>query len=167
MFWTILSIFAAQRLLELAAAKFNEKNALKEGAVEYGKRHYPYIVALHVLFFVSLIWETIAFQRGPLPMAFVVVTGLIFTQALRYWALFSLGRCWNTKILVIPGTNLVRKGPYQWFKHPNYVAVALEFLLLPLLFQAYATALLFTVLNAAVMYIRIRTEEQALEKLHH
>lgn len=100
-------------------------------------------------------------------MALVVLTGLIFTQALRYWSALFSGRCWNTKILVIPGTNLVRKGPYQWFKHPNYVAVALEFLLLPLLFQAYATALLFTVLNAAVMYIRIRTEEQALEKLHH
>ena len=65
MFWTILSIFAAQRLLELAVAKFNEKNALKEGAVEYGKRHYPYIVAMHVSFFVSLIWETTAFQREP------------------------------------------------------------------------------------------------------
>ena len=134
MFWTILSILPPSACLSWQS-RSSTKNALKEGAVEYGKRHYPYIVAMHVSFFVSLIWETTAFQRGTLPMALVVLTGLIFTQVLRYWALFSLGKCWNTKILVIPGTNLVRKGPYQWIKHPNYLAVALEFLLLPLLFR--------------------------------
>ncbi|MGN9865043.1 isoprenylcysteine carboxyl methyltransferase family protein [Bacillus swezeyi] len=167
MFWTILIIFIAQRLIELGVAKRNEKNAIKQGAVEYGKRHYPFIVAMHMLFFITFIWETAVFQRGMTPFPALVLTGLVLTQGLRYWSLFSLGRCWNTKILVIPKTDLIRKGPYQWIRHPNYLAVALELFLLPLLFQAYLTVVLFTVFNTVLILIRIRVEERALKELSH
>ncbi|MFN2745654.1 MULTISPECIES: isoprenylcysteine carboxyl methyltransferase family protein [Bacillus] len=167
MFWTIVIIFIGQRLIELAVAKRNEKYAFKRGAVEYGKYHYPYIVAMHVLFFISLIWEHIIFQRGTAPSAALILAGLVLVQVLRYWSLFSLGKCWNTKILIIPRTDLIRKGPYRWIRHPNYVAVALELLLLPLLFQAYLTAVIFTVSNAVLMLIRIRAEERALKELCH
>ncbi|ASB88770.1 isoprenylcysteine carboxylmethyltransferase family protein [Bacillus sonorensis] len=169
MFWIILFVFIFQRLVELAVAKRNEIYAKKRGAIEYGKRHYPFIVTMHVLFFASFICEAAVFERGILPFPALVLTGfaLLLTQGLRYWSLFSLGECWNTKILVIPGANLIRKGPYQWIKHPNYLAVVLELFLLPLLFQAYVTAVVFTVTNAILMMIRIREEEQALKKLCH
>ncbi|MEC3609066.1 isoprenylcysteine carboxylmethyltransferase family protein [Bacillus glycinifermentans] len=169
MFWTMMFIFIFQRLIELTVAKRNEKNAKKRGAVEYGKRHYPFIVAMHALFFVSLISEVAVFHRDiqPLPALILMTAALVLTQGLRYWSLFSLGKYWNTKILVIPETNLIRKGPYQWIKHPNYLAVVLELILLPLLFQAYVTAVVFTICNAVLLLIRIREEERALKELCH
>ena len=99
-------------------------------------------------------------NRPPSPYFLVVLIFLLAAQLIRYWALCSLGTYWNTKILVVPNAMMVKKGPYRWLKHPNYVVVAIELLLIPLLFNAYFTAILFTCLNAWMMAVRIQTEEK-------
>ena len=89
----------------------------------------------------------------------------LLVQPLRYWAIFSLGESWNTRILVVPGAKAVGRGPYRYLKHPNYVVVVVEILAFPLIFGAWITALVFTVLNAAVLSVRIREENRALAEL--
>lgn len=93
-----------------------------------------------------------------------IAAAILIVQAVRYWALCSLGAYWNTKILVVPGAELVKKGPYKWMKHPNYTVVILEILLIPLLYQAYVTMCLFSIVNAVLLTVRIRTEDKALEE---
>ena len=132
------------------------------GAVERGREHYPLIVALHVSWLLSTLIEGLL--RGPdLPSYWPIPLSLfLLTQPLRYWAIFSLGENWNTRILVVPGATLVRRGPYSYLNHPNYVVVAVEILTLPLIFGAWITALVFSLLNAALLYVRIREENRAL-----
>ena len=160
-----VTLVAAQRLLELVLARRNERRARARGAVERGRGHYPFIVALHTLWLVSTLVEGIL--RGPeLPVFWPVPLALfLLVQPLRYWALFSLGESWNTKILVVPGARPVRRGPYRYLNHPNYVVVVVEILSFPLIFGAWVTALVFTVLNAAVLYVRIREENRALAEV--
>jgi len=160
-----VTLVAAQRLLELVLARRNERRARARGAVERGRGHYPFIVALHTLWLVSTLVEGIL--RGPeLPVFWPVPLALfLLVQPLRYWALFSLGESWNTKILVVPGAKPVRRGPYRYLNHPNYVVVVVEILSFPLIFGAWVTALVFTVLNAAVLYVRIREENRALAEV--
>lgn len=160
-----MTLVAAQRLLELVLARRNERRARARGAVERGRGHYPFIVALHTLWLVSTLVEGIL--RGPeLPVLWPVPLALfLLVQPLRYWALFSLGESWNTKILVVPGAKPVRRGPYRYLNHPNYVVVVVEILSFPLIFGAWVTALVFTVLNAAVLYVRIREENRALAEV--
>lgn len=162
-FLIFVLLLVIQRLAELRIAKKNEKWLLTKGAFEAGAGHYKWIVSLHVLFFISLLVEVTYFGARPAgwwPVPFIF---FLISQAVRIWALFSLGRYWNTKIIVLPGTNVVEKGPYRWLRHPNYTIVAAEFLLVPLIFQAYWTAVLFSVMNAVLLiFIRIPAEEQAL-----
>jgi methyltransferase len=133
--------------------------------VEWGRGPYPFIVALHVLWLVSTLVEGLL--RGPdFPTFWPVPLALfLLVQPLRYWAIFSLGENWNTKILVVPSAKAVRRGPYRYLKHPNYVVVVVEILAFPLIFGAWTTALVFTVLNAAVLFVRIREENRALAEL--
>ena len=107
--------------------------------------------------------------RGPDLPAYWSVPFSIFllAQPLRYWALFSLGENWNTRILVVPGAKPVRRGAYRYLSHPNYVVVVVEILTFPLIFGAWITALVFTALNAAVLSVRIREEDRALAELMH
>lgn len=160
-----VALVAAQRLFELALARRNERRARARGAIERGERHYPFIVALHALWLVSTLVE--ATLRGPdLPVLWPVPLALfVLVQPLRYWAIFSLGESWNTKILVVPGAKPIRSGPYRYLNHPNYVVVAVEILSFPLIFGAWITALVFTVLNAALLSVRIREENRALAEL--
>ncbi|MFD3446051.1 isoprenylcysteine carboxyl methyltransferase family protein [Microbacteriaceae bacterium 4G12] len=152
----------AQRLLELGVAKRNEKRMKHKGALEFGQSHYKYIVLLHIGFLVATAAEVILFQRQASPFwpGLLLLFGM--TQGLRIWAMVSLGEFWNTKILVLPNASIISKGPYKYIRHPNYAVVVLEIILIPLLFQAYITAILFTILNAFVLTIRIRQEERAL-----
>jgi len=161
---TVLLV-AVQRLLELVLARRNEKRARAKGAVERGRGHYPLIVGLHTLWLVALLVEGLL--RGPEPPGWWAVPLALFVlvQPLRYWAILSLGDAWNTKILVVPGAKLVRRGPYRFIPHPNYVVVAVEILTLPLVFGAWITALVFTVFNALVLAVRIREEDRALSEL--
>lgn len=123
------------------------------------------MVAVHALWLVSTLGE--GFVRGPEPPAWWPLPLALFlaVQPLRYWAISSLGENWNVRVLVVPGGKLVRTGPYRLFPHPNYVVVAVEVLTLPLIFGAWFTALVFSVLNAAFLYARIRAENRALREL--
>ncbi len=160
-----VALVAAQRLFELVLARGNERRARARGAVERGRGHYPFIVVLHVSWLVSTLVEGIL--RGPdLPAYWPVPLALfLLVQPLRYWAVFSLGERWNTKILIVPGEKPVSRGPYKYLDHPNYVVVAVEILAFPLIFGAWVTALVFTVLNAAILSVRIREENRALKEL--
>ncbi len=159
-----VALVTVQRLFELVLARRNERRARTRGAVERGQRHYLLIVALHSLWLISTLIEGLL--RGPELPAFWPVPLALFllVQPLRYWAIFSLGERWNTKILVLPGEKPVRRGPYRYLDHPNYVVVVVEILTLPLIFGAWITALVFTVLNAAILSIRIREENRALSE---
>lgn len=156
---------ALQRLFELRVSLRNERRARARGAVEHGAGHYPWIVTLHVLWLLSTLFEGLL--RGPeFPVYWPVPLALfLLVQPLRYWAIFSLGERWNTRILVVPGDRLVRRGPYRYLDHPNYVVVVVEVLAFPLIFGAWITALVFSALNAALLYVRIREEDRALEEL--
>ena len=159
-----VALVAVQRLFELVLARRNERRARARGAVERGEGHYPLIVTLHILWLVSTLVEGLL--RGPEPLVFWPVPLALFllVQPLRYWAIFSLGDRWNTKILVLPGEMPVRRGPYRYLGHPNYVVVVVEILTFPLIFGAWITALVFTVLNAAILSVRIREENRALSE---
>lgn len=163
-FWFLLVLVVIQRLVEVMVAKRNEKQMKAAGAKEFGADHYKWIVLMHVAFFTSLITEVTIGGIGLITFWPLVLAVFILAQAGRFWALLSLGRFWNTKIIVLPGADLVKKGPYKWVSHPNYWIVAIEILTLPLLFEAYITAVLFTVLNAAILLtVRIPKEEEALK----
>ena len=165
-FYAVVGFVVLQRVLEIIYARFNEQRMKSQGAIEVGKEHYKWIVLLHVLFFVSLIVETVyrGGETGPAWTLFLAI--FIIAQLLRIWALSSLGRFWNTKILVLPGAEKVRRGPYRWVSHPNYIVVAVEIAALPLIFGAWRTALFFSVANALLLLlVRIPTEEKALQQL--
>ena len=165
-FYLLVGFVILQRLLEVAYARSNERLMKQQGAIEAGAGHYKWIVLLHVLFFVSLIveveiWEP-SYGRGWL--VFLVV--FIVAQILRVWALASLGRFWNTKILVLPGAKKVNSGPYRWIPHPNYIVVAMEIAALPMIFGAWRTAIVFSIANALLLLlVRIPAEEKALREL--
>lgn len=155
---------AVQRLLELRYSRRNERRLRSLGAVERGAGHYPAMVALHVLWLVSTLVEGLL--RGPeIPVWYPVpLAAFLLVQPLRYWAILSLGENWNVRILVVPERKLVWSGPYRYFPHPNYVVVTVEVLTFPLIFGAWVTALVFSILNAAFLYVRIRAEERALKE---
>lgn len=159
MYFIVFILFLiAQRFTELYISKRNEKWLLCQGAIEYGREHYPYIVALHTLFIVSLIVEY--YLSGGQPMSYVFLLLFILLLTFKYWVLSSLGPYWNTRIYRIPGTAAVRKGPYKLFKHPNYVDVVLEIAIIPLVFHLYYTALIFSMLNAIMLSVRIKVENR-------
>ena len=160
LFFIVIALVIVQRLVEVAVAKRNEKRMLAQGAYEVGASHYPYMLALHISFFLFLIAEVVLLDRGISPLFPVFL--FLLVQLLRVWCLTSLGKFWNTKIIILPGANVVTKGPYLYFRHPNYIVVCTEILLLPLMFQAYFTALAFTLLNLAMLSVRIPLEEKAL-----
>jgi methyltransferase len=165
LFVLAVGLVAIQRLLELRLSRRHERILRARGAVERGREHYPLMVALHVLWLLSTLVEGIL--RGPgLPAYWPIPLALfLLVQPLRYWAILSLGEHWNTRVLVVPGTKLVRRGPYRYFRHPNYVVVFMEIATFPLIFGAWVTALIFSILNAALLYMRIREENRALAEL--
>lgn len=166
-FLVLIIIVIVQRLLEVLYARVNEKWMKREGAIEAGADHYKWIVLLHVLFFISLLLEVLWLGPERLPVWQFFLFLFIIAQVLRVWALASLGRFWNTKILVLPGADRVKRGPYRWLPHPNYIVVALEIFSLPLIFGAWRTALVFTIANALLLLlVRIPAEEKALELLN-
>jgi methyltransferase len=153
----------AERLVEMAVSQRNLAWAYARGGQEHGRGHYPAMVALHVALLVGCVVEVWAFDRPFLPvLGWTMVAVVLATQALRWWCISTLGRRWTTRIVVIPGLPLVDRGPYRWLRHPNYVAVVVEGIALPMVHTAWITALTFTVLNAVLLRVRIRAEEDAL-----
>jgi methyltransferase len=165
--WLIgtVAVVAGQRLGELWLAAANRRWLLAHGAREYGAEHYPLFIWLHAGWLAALLAESL--WRGPtLAGSWPLWLGLFLAaQLLRYWSIVSLGRCWTTRILVIPGNIRRRRGPYRYLRHPNYLAVALELAALPLVFGAWATAAAASLLNAwLLLAVRIPAENQALTR---
>lgn len=163
-FYIVFSLVITQRLVELFVARRNKQLLFAQGAYEVGAKHYPFMLALHIGFFVSLLVEVIFSNLTPSPYFSLLLLLFLVVQSLRIWCIASLGKFWNTKIIVLPGMKTVAKGPYKFIRHPNYVIVSLEIILLPLLFQAFITAVLFTVLNLWMLSVRVPIEESALRE---
>jgi methyltransferase len=163
----LLGAIALERLYELRLSARNARWAFERGAREVGRRHYRAMTVLHSAFFVACALEVLVWRR-PFPGALGVLALLVSlgAMALRYWAIATLGARWNTRIIVLPRAAPVTEGPCRFLRHPNYVAVVLELLFVPLIHGAYATAVLFTVANAAILFVRIRAEERALGPLY-
>ena len=159
-FFLFIGFIVLLRMAELIIASRNEKWMLQQGAIEFGKSHYPFMVAMHTLFFVSLLLEYIF--RTPVNYVLEAIIIYMLLILLKTWVIFSLGKYWNTKILRIPNAALVNKGLYKFIKLPNYIIVIIEIALIPLSFHLYFTAITFSILNAAMLYVRIRTENKAL-----
>lgn len=157
----VIPFVIAQRIWELRLARRNERRSRERGAIEAGADHYPAIVVLHVLWFVGMIAEIVVLTRAVNPFWPALLAIFILAQALRYWAIRSLGSHWNTRILVMPGAKPVRRGPYAFLKHPNYVAVLIEIAVVPVLLGAYLTAITASLINLFMLRIRIRAEEEA------
>ncbi len=166
--WLMITfgIVVVQRLIELWIAARNQKWILARGGQEFSPEHYIWIVLLHISWLVA--WPIESYRLGPQihegwPF---IVGGLAVAQFFRYGALLSLGHYWNTRIIIVPGEKLVTRGLYRWMPHPNYVAVALELALFPMLFRAWYTATVISVLNAVILLtIRIPAENKALTQL--
>lgn len=165
MFYLFFLFIVTERIVELMIAKRNERILKAMGAKEFGVRHYRWIVIMHILFFLSFAAESLWRGAELSPWWPFLFSLFIVVQGLRVWTLRSLGRFWNTKILVLPNAKVVAKGPYRWLRHPNYLVVVLEMWLIPLMFQAYGTALIFSAANAVMLAIRIDVEEKALKSL--
>jgi len=155
----ILALVTAQRLGELVIANRNTKRLLAQGGVEHGAEHYPLIVGLHTAWLGGL-W-LLAWDR---PVNLIWLAVYLLLEVGRAWVLASIGARWTTRIIAVPGETLVRKGPYRFIPHPNYAVVVGEILVLPLVFDLAAYALVFSVLNATVLWIRIRAERRALDE---
>src|SRR5579859_2173765 len=154
-FLIFIALLITLRLTELYISARNEKWLLSKGAIEYGRGHYPFVVALHTLFIASLVAEYFL-NDGTHPVSYLFLTLVVVLLLFKWWILSSLGKYWNTRIYRIPGSVAVRKGPYKFIRHPNYVDVVCEIALIPLVFHLYYTAVIFSVLNAIVLTVRIK-----------
>ena len=157
-----------ERIFELFVSKRNAADAFARGGVEYGQRHFVWMVALHTGLLVACIAEVVLLGRPFIPvLGWPMLAIAIACQVGRYWIIRSLGSQWNTRVIVVPGaTRVTARGPYRWFTHPNYVIVAVEGIALPLVHSAWITAIAFTVLNAVLLLgFRIPTEDKALREL--
>ncbi|WP_194892489.1 isoprenylcysteine carboxyl methyltransferase family protein [Catenulispora pinisilvae] len=152
-----------ERLAELVVAKRNAAWSLARGGVETGRGHYPPMVLLHTGLLAGCLIEPVVAHRSFVPaLESAMLVLAIGAQGLRWWCIKTLGQRWNTRVIVVPGLPLVATGPYRWFAHPNYVAVVVEGFALPLAGSAWVTAVVFTVLNAALLRVRLRCEIRAL-----
>lgn len=159
-FFIFIAFILFLRMTELSLSKRNEKWLVQNHAIEYGNEHYRFIVMLHVLFFLSLIFEYMVNPYAKLNLLFLIL--YIILLAFKVCTIFSLGKFWNTKIYRIPNAPLVKKGPYKYFKHPNYMIVIGEIAIIPLVFHLYFTAVIFTILNGIMLSVRIKEENKAL-----
>lgn len=155
----LLLLVTGQRLVELALARRNTRRLLAEGAYEVGRRHYPMIMIVHVGWLMTLWWLWISGNARLMP---VPCAAYVLIQPLRVWVMHSLGRFWTTRVIVVPRARLIRHGPYRFCRHPNYLIVIMEIALLPLALGSWKVAALFSLLNAAVLSLRIIVESAAL-----
>jgi len=162
-FTLVIAALALERLFELRLSRRNAAWAKQAGAVEYGARHLVLMKLLHTAFFISALLEVWLLARPLVPaLAGAGLALVLLAQALRYWAIGTLGRRWNVAVLVLPGVPAAVSGPFRYLRHPNYVAVAVEIMVVPLVHGAYLTAGIFSALNAVLLGVRIRCEERAL-----
>jgi len=162
----LIALVGFERLAELIVSTRNAAWSRARGGIETGQRHYPWMVVLHVGLLVGCLVEVALLDRPFLPwLGWPMLAVVIAAQGLRWWCIRTLGPQWNTRVIVVPGMPRVTTGPYRWMQHPNYVAVVVEGIALPLVHSAWITALVFTILNAWVLHVRLTDENRALAML--
>jgi methyltransferase len=162
--WTdfaILGLVTLQRLVELHIARRNTKRLIANGGVEVSSGHYPFIVIFHAIWLTGLWYSA---WSGPL-VNWTWAFAYLVLQAARGWIIAALGSRWTTRIIVVPGETLVSTGPYKFFRHPNYMIVAAEIFILPMVFGKWWYAIIFGCINLALLYWRVTEEERALKPL--
>ncbi len=165
-FTALVALVGVERLAELVVSRRNAAWSLARGGVEHGRGHYPVMVALHSGFLVAMLVEAwVRRPEVPPALAWSMLVLVLASQALRWWCILTLGPRWNTRVIVVPGMPPVTSGPYRFLRHPNYVAVVVEGLALPLVHASWITAVVFTVANAVLLTVRIRVEDAALATL--
>ena len=163
LFTALVLAVGLERLAELVVSRRNAAWSAERGGVESGQGHYPAMVVLHTALLVGALVEVLAADRPFLPwLGWPALALVLASQGLRWWCITTLGPRWNTRVIVVPGLPLVTAGPYRWFSHPNYVAVVVEGVALPLVHGAWVTAAVFTAANAALLTVRLRVENRAL-----
>lgn len=165
-FVVVVVLVALERLAELVVSKRNAAWSFERGGRESGRGHYPVMVVLHSGFLVAMLVEALVRRPEVSPaLAWSMLVLVVASQGLRWWCIRTLGPRWNTRVIVVPDLPPVRSGPYRLLTHPNYVAVVVEGVALPMLHGAWITAAVFTVLNAGVLAVRLRVENEALASL--
>lgn len=163
MYYLLIAAVAIERVIELIIAKRNAQWAFAHGGREFGRSHYPVMVIVHAALLLGCVVEVYVCRRPFIDwLGWPMLTVVAGSQALRWWCVMTLGRRWNTRVIVLPGVPLVRRGPYRWLHHPNYVAVVAEGVALPLVHTAWLTAAAFTLANALLLAVRVRVENTAL-----
>jgi methyltransferase len=166
LFTLLIAAVAVERLAELVVSKRNAAWAMRQGGVETGRRHYAVMVVLHTGLLVGAVVEVWVTGRPFVAwLGWPMLVLALGSQVLRWWCIRTLGAAWSTRVVVVPGTRLVRAGPYRWLRHPNSVAVVVEGFALPLVHTAWVTAAVFTVADAVLLRVRIRCEDAALREL--
>jgi methyltransferase len=159
----LLGALAAERMVELIISARHARWAFARGATESGAGHYPAMAAFHTLFILSCAGEAIIFKRTfPAVLGWIALGAALFAQAMRYWAIATLGRRWNTRIIVLPEAAPVASGPYRFMRHPNYLAVVIEMICVPMIYGCWITAMVFSAGSAILLRVRIKAEESAL-----
>jgi methyltransferase len=167
-FVVLVVLVGLERLAELVVSQRNTAWSLSQGGREHGAGHYPFMVVLHTGLLIGALAEVLLTERPYVPvLAWTMLALVILAQSLRWWCITTLGKRWSTRVVVVPGLPLVGGGPYRWFRHPNYVAVVVEGIALPLVHTAWLTALVFTLANAALLAVRITVENAALSSAPH
>ena len=161
LFWSLIVLVAVQRLFEMTLTMRHSHWMQKHGGQEYGTEHYPWMILLHVAFLASLVLERLL---KPYRVYLWCLAPLSAAQLLRYSSIWALGRFWNTRIWVLPGAFPIRRGIFRWIRHPNYAGVVLEFFSLPGMFGLWITTVVFSLLNAWMLSVRIRMEDRALRE---
>ena len=166
LFTAFVLLVGVERLAELVVSTRNARWSVSRGGIEVGRGHYPPMVLLHTGLLVGALVEVWVVRPQLVPaLGWVMLALVVLSQGLRWWCIATLGRQWNTRVIVVPGLPLVARGPYRFVPHPNYVAVVVEGIALPLVHSAWVTAVVFTVLNAVLLTVRIRVENTALARL--
>ena len=163
MYYLFILAIGLERLVELVVSRRNAAWSIAHGGKEFGRGHYPVMVAMHTLLLVGCVVEVWTQHRPFLPwLGWPMVAVVALSTGTRWWCAAVLGKHWNPRVIVIPDAPLVKRGPYRWIHHPNYAAVVAEVVALPLVHSAWLTAIAFTIANALVLNVRIRTENRAL-----
>ena len=158
----IIGFLVFQRLVELGIARRNHRALVARGAIEFGRRHYPALVALHAGWLLALL-GTIDPQT---PVSIPLLAVFVLLECGRVWVVVTLGSRWTTRVMVVPGAKRIRAGPYRFLNHPNYLIVCGEIAVVPLMFGAWTLALIASALNLLALRTRIRVENKALAEVY-
>lgn len=155
----IVALVVCERVAELIISRRHQRQLLRRGGFEIGASHYPFMVTLHTAWLIAVaLWAVLT----PSHINLFFLTAYVLVQPFRFWVMSTLGAYWTTRIIMVPDAPLITSGPYRFVKHPNYVIVVLEIALLPLALGAWPIALIFSLLNAIILWVRIRTENAGL-----